>query len=137
MKVKDVPSSSSSYNTFSKSKALAECCQEVLLRIIQSASTNDQESWVVESNESCTDDIDITSEYEQFLSPQSNPRDDTQKRGYCSFVLQDNSNYAVSMFARQHVPKLKLKQHGYQSNQNQSLSLPLSLPILFSNAEEE
>lgn len=109
---------SSSRNASSKAKSLADHYQAVLLQTIQSASSKDQESWVVENNENGTISSNITPV--QFLSPHIN----NMQRGYCSFLLQDNSNGAVSNFTKQHVPTCKQNHHQ-------------SLPLLFSNAEEE
>jgi len=66
---------------------------EYLLQVFQSASPKDQESWCVETatakNEtnSCINPTD-------FLSPSN----EHQADGYCSFILQDDTNQAILKF---------------------------------------
>lgn len=62
---------------------------ESLLNTFQSASPKDQESWCVETAEtnSCIKPTD-------FLSPSHKQHQD----GYCSFILQDDTNQTISTF---------------------------------------
>jgi len=79
--------------------------QKCLLHTIQSASPKDQASWGIENDDDGSlNPSTLTGTPSDFLSPTS------RQNGYCSFVLQDDSNNAVSNFTTRHVrhPSLPL-----------------------------
>jgi len=78
-------------------KALA--FQKTILHTINSATCKDQDSWTIENGI-----LDSSTSASDFLSPTA------KQNGYCSFVLQDDSNKAVSNFTEQYVrhPSLPL-----------------------------
>ena len=88
---------------------------EYLLQVFQSASPKDQESWCVETttkNETnnCIKPID-------FLYPSNEHQD-----GYCSFILQDDTNQAISTFNCINTPIFPiLKQHDDTASSNKSI----------------
>ena len=97
---------------------------EFLLQTFQSASPKDQESWCVETtnNEtnSCIKPID-------FLSPSNEHQD-----GYCSFILQDDTNKNISSFTdsigEPIFPTLK-QQDDAAASPNSDSSIQTSRPI--------
>eukprot|EP00978_Attheya_sp_CCMP212_P022711 scaffold68169_cov58-Attheya_sp.AAC.3 len=90
-----------------KGKAVA-FHQKSILHTIHSATSKDQESWTIEN-----DILDSSTSASDFLSPTA------KQNGYCSFVLQDDSNQAVSNFTEQYVrhPSLPLSAHDESQKQ--------------------
>ena len=99
---------------------------EYLLQVFQSASPKDQESWCVETStnnetNSCINPAD-------FLSPSN----EYQADGYCSFILQDDTNQAISTFNCINTPIfpiLKQQDDAAASPTNSDISIQTSRPI--------
>jgi len=95
---------------------------EYLLKVFQSASPKDQESWCVETakNEtnSCIKPID-------FLSPSN----EHQADGYCSFILQDDTNQAISTFNCINTPIFPVLKQDDDTASSNTNSIQTSRPI--------
>jgi hypothetical protein len=93
------------------SNALA--LQKVILDTFNLTTAKDQDSWVIENgddmnnpaNACLTTTTNGSYSASDFLSPAA------KQNGYCSFVMQDDSNQALSNFAEQHVKHPTLPIH--------------------------
>lgn len=95
---------------------------ELIRETYESCSPKDKESWNVE-NKGKGHDISSPS---NFLSCMTDPESGGNNDGYCSFVLQDNSNHSVSNFTER-MEGLLGKIYGETTNGSKENTLPHSL----------
>ena len=88
----------------------------------ESSSLKDKRSWNVEN----TGNGDGISSPSKFLSDIINPNSGSNEAGYCSFVLQDNSNDSVSRFTER-MEDLVTKLYGGTAYPSKENALPHSL----------
>jgi hypothetical protein len=99
------------HDTRYDSKALSY--QRDLLNTFKSATRKDQDSWTVENG--VTVDPPSSTSPSDFLSPSAT------QNGYCSFVLQDNSNQTLSNFGKYHVQHSSLPLIAHNESQKKRI----------------
>jgi hypothetical protein len=106
---RDTTRTSDDYATKSSDDDLASRFCQILLDTFETATPKDQESWCIETSNNpetlkAKDNdknnskprVSSTMTASEFLAPTST------EHGYCSFVLQDNSEHAITNFTEQH-----------------------------------
>ena len=95
---------------------------ELIRETYESSQKKDKESWNVENRGRGHD----SSSPSNFLSRMTHSDPDSNGDGYCSFVLQDNSNHSVSNFTER-MEGLVAKIYGETTNGSKENMLPHSL----------